>query len=249
MRCNASRPVPLVLTALVALGVAAVPPAAAQSTALDPRLSEAVSWYTGTAGTIDDARAHDLLLAASADDDPLSRMWLARCHSTGRMGFPRDPARAAAIAFEVLATVRALADAGEREAMFLLGTAYDEALGVSENLAEAVGWYRRAADRGHVLAQHNLGNLHAAGRGVAKDDAQAVAWWRRAAEQGDAIPMFRLGEMYEAGRGVERDLALARAWFERAAARGLARARSALARLGGRADRALRARTSPAGRA
>lgn len=229
-------PVPLVVSVLASLGMAAVRLATAQPAALDPLLGQAVGWYTGTAGTIDDARAHDLMLAASADNDSLSQMWLARCHSTGRMGFPRDPARAATIASQVLPAVRALADAGEREALFLMGTAYDEALGVAENLAEAVRWYRRAADLGHVLAQHNLGNLHQAGRGVSKDDAQAVAWWRRAAEQGDAVPMFRLGEMYEAGRGVKRDLGQARLWYERAAARGFARARSALARLSAGAD-------------
>lgn len=200
---------------------------------VDPRLREAVEWYLGTAGRVDDDRARALLLAAAADDNAISRMWLARCFSTGRMGFERDGARARAIAAGVLASVRALATGGEVEAVFLMGTAYDEALGVEMDPAEAARWYRRAADRGHVLAQHNLGNLYRAGRGLPQDDGEAVAWWRRAAEQGDVIPMLRLGEAYEAGRGVARDLALARAWYERAAARGNAAAAAAVARLGG----------------
>jgi TPR repeat protein len=45
--------------------------------------------------------------------------------------------------------------------------------------------------------------------------------------------MVRLGEMYDPGRGVPRDLRQAREWYARAATRGLARAREALARLGG----------------
>jgi uncharacterized protein len=208
-------------------------PLLAQPAAVDPRLAEAVGWYTGTAGRVDDARAHALLLEAVADGDPISRMWLARCHSTGRMQFERDPARARAIASEVLATIRDLAARGEVEAVFLMGTAYDEGLGVEEAPVEAATWYRRAADRGHVLAQHNMGNLHEAGRGVPKDEALAVVWWRRAAEQGDAIPMLRLGTMYEEGRGVARDLEQAKAWYGRSAARGNARAKEALARLGG----------------
>ncbi len=203
----------------------------AQASAVDPRLDSAIAWYTGMAGTVDDARAHDLLIEAAADGDPVSRMWLARCHSTGRMGFVRDVNRARAIASDILPRIRALATAGEREAVFLMGTAYDEGLGVDVDAVEASAWYRRAAEQGHALAQHNLGNLYEAGRGVPQDDGQAVGWWRRAADQGDTIPAFRLGEMYEAGRGVPRDLVQARAWYERAAARGLARARDALARL------------------
>jgi TPR repeat protein len=211
----------------------AAPGAAAQTAPADPRLTAAIAWYTGTAGQVDDARAHELLIGAAAAGDPLSRMWVARCHSTGRMGFSRDQPRARAIASEVLPSVRSLALAGDREAIFLMGTAYDEGLGVDIDAVEAASSYRRAAELGHVLAQHNLGNLYEAGRGVPQDDALAVAWWRRAAEQGDAIPMFRLGTMYETGRGVAHDVRQARDWYERAAARGLARAREALARLGG----------------
>lgn len=201
------------------------------SPAVDPRLAEAITWYTGTAGHVDDARAHALLLEAVADGDPISRMWLARCHSTGRMGFAREPERARAMAADVIGAVRERAAGGVVEAVFLVGTAFDEGLGVPVDVTHAAEWYRRAAVQGHVLAQHNLGNVYEAGRGVPQDDAQAVVWWRRAAEMGDAIPMFRLGAMYEAGRGVAKDLATARQWYERSAARGFARAREALARL------------------
>jgi len=203
-----------------------------QAQAMDPRLADAIGWYTGTAGLVDDARAHALLVDAAADDDPISVMWLARCHSTGRMGFARDPQRARALASNVIDAIRDSAARGEVEAVFLMGTAYDEGLGVDVDPAEAATWYRRAADRGHVLAQHNMGNLYEAGRGVPKDEAQAVVWWRKAAEQGDAIPMLRLGTMYEEGRGVARDLDLAKAWYARSAARGNARAKEALVRLG-----------------
>lgn len=200
---------------------------------VDPRLGEAIGWYTGTAGRVDDSRAHALLVEAVADQDPISRMWLARCHSTGRMGFARDPEKARAIAAEVIEAIRRLAAGGEVEAIFLMGTAYDEALGVGENPAEAASWYGRAAERGHVLAQHNMGNLHAAGRGVAQDDRAAVDWWRKAAAQGDVVPMLRIGERYESGKGVSRDLDQARAWYARAASRGNAQAKAALERLGG----------------
>ena len=59
----------------------------------DPTLLEAVDWYTGVAGAVDDTRARELLEEAAAGEGPLSVMWLARVHSTGRMGFPRDEER------------------------------------------------------------------------------------------------------------------------------------------------------------
>ncbi len=204
---------------------------AAQSAVVDPRLHQAIAWYTGTTGRVDDERAHGLLLQAVASGDALSRMWLARCHSRGRMGFERDAARANALAVTVIDDVRRLADGGVPEAVFLMGTAYDEGLGVAADPTTAAAWFHRAADAGHVLAQHNLGNAYADGRGVARMDVMAVYWWRKAAEAGDAIPQFRLARMYEEGLGVTRDLTVALEWYRRAAERGHAPAAEALKRL------------------
>lgn len=196
-------------------------------------LLEATRWYTGVAGQVDDAKAKGLLETAAAAGDPLARMWVARCLSRGRMGFSQDADRARAIGATLMGDVRRLATEGVLEAEFLMGTAHDEGLGVAEDPAEALTWFRRAADRGHVLAQHNVGNAYAAGRGVAKDDAEAVEWWLKAARQGDTIPQLRLGEAYEHGRGVTADLTEARRWYGDAARRGNAAARAALARLAG----------------
>lgn len=199
----------------------------------DPALLEAIDWYTGVAGTVDDVRARELLEQAVAEGGPLARMWLARVHSTGRMGFPRDDERARAIAAEVIAEVDRAAGAGVPEAVFLMGTAYDEGLGKPVDPARAAAWHRRAAELGHVLGAHNLGNQYAAGRGVEQDHALAAEWWLRAAERGDAITQLRLGEAYEAGQGVPLDPEQAREWYGRAAAAGNAQAAEALERLGG----------------
>ena len=176
------------LVALSAAGGAAQP-------AASPDLLEATRWYTGVAGRVDDARARSLLESAAATGDPLARMWVARCLSRGRMGFPADADRARAMASPLIASVRRLADEGVAEAVFLMGTAYDEGLGLPEDPATAVTWFRRAADEGHVLAQHNLGNAHAAGRGVEKDEATAVAWWLKAARPGGRDPAAAAGRV------------------------------------------------------
>ena len=110
----------------------------------DPALLEAVDWYTGVAGIVDDARAHELLEQAVEGEGPLALMWLARVHSTGRMGFPRDEERARAIAAQVIAEVERAAEAGVLEAVFLMGTAYDEGLGKPVDPVQAAAWHRRA---------------------------------------------------------------------------------------------------------
>lgn len=208
--------------------------AKAQSTSANPRLLQAIDYYTGVAGQVDDARARLIVEELSSDrSDTLSRMWLARVYSTGRMTFERDQARARTIASEVIADIRNLASQGDLEATFLMGTAYDEGLGVSVDFTEALRWYRRAAHHGHVLGAHNVGNVYRDGRGVEVDHARAAMWWLRAARAGDVIPALRLGEAYEAGRGVPMNLDSARLWYGRAAAAGNVQAAESLRRLGG----------------
>ncbi|MGD9905272.1 MAG: tetratricopeptide repeat protein [Vicinamibacterales bacterium] len=198
---------------------------------VDVRLVEAIGWYTGTRGAVDDVRARTLIETAAFDGNVLARMWLARLYSRGRAGYPRDEVRARAIAEPLVDAVHRQAKAGTVEAVFLMGTAYDEGLGVGEDAAVAAGWFAQAAAAGHTLAEHNLGNAYAAGRGVAADPARAVQWWLKAAAKGDAVPQLRLGEAYEAGRGVERNLDEARRWYGESATRGNAAAAAALERL------------------
>ena len=104
-----------------------------------------------------------------------------------------------------LETLHRTAEAGNAEAQYELGRAYEMGEGVSEDDAEAVRWYRMAAEQGEALAQFNLGLMYANGRGVLKDEAEAVRWFRLAAEQGLALAQFNLGLMYANGRGVLKD--------------------------------------------
>lgn len=231
-RIRSSRGWTLTAVACVALAVARPAPAGAQPR-VDARVPEAIGWYTGTTGRVDEPRARTLIEAAATSGDVLGRMWLARAYSRGRMGYPRDEARARAIADALVEAVRRQAALGVTEAVFLMGTAYDEGLGVAEDPAAAFEWFQKAAESGHTLAEHNIGNAYAAGRGVAADPAAAVTWWLKAAAKGDAVPQFRLGEAYETGRGAAKDLAAARRWYADAASRGHAGAKAALERLGG----------------
>ena len=207
-------------------------PETASSSVASATLLEAIDWYTGVAGSVDDERAKALLEEAVEEGDPLSIMWLARVHSRGRMGFPQDTARARSLAGGVIDDVEALAQDGAVEAVFLMGTAFDEGLGRPMDPAQAALWHRRAAEQGHVLGSHNLGNQLSAGRGIVENPEEAVRWWRVAADQGDAITQLRLGEAYEAGRGVTASPDSALMWYGRSAEAGNASAQEALERLG-----------------
>ena len=200
-------------------------------TASDALLAESIRWYTGENGQVDHVLARDLLEQSVTEGDSLSVMWLARVYMSGRMTFPQDQDKAQKLANSVADEIEALAHVGNAEAMFLLGTAYAEGLGRTQEESAGVRWYRAAAEKGHTLAQHNLGNVYFEGIGVQQSDQLAVQWWTLAAKSGDAIPQFRLAGMYEQGRGVSKDTSTALFWYRKAAQRGDNNAAAALERL------------------
>jgi TPR repeat protein len=109
---------------------------------------------------------------------------------------------------------RGLADKGDADAQYRLGTLYVEGKGVEQNDAQAMTWFLRAAEKGNALAQYNVGASYAAGTGVAKSEADAVKWFRRAADQGMPYAQLNLGLMYAAGNGVPQDNTEAMTWLQ-----------------------------------
>ena len=126
---------------------------------------------------------------------------------------------------EALSWYTRAAAAGNVDAMFALGAAYD--YGVLEDASKAALWYRKAADAGQARAMTNLGNLYADGRGVAKDKAAALDWYRKAAATGDAgmeglgsaMGALQLGRTLMEMPGVANNEVEARRSFETAATR------------------------------
>ncbi|MFQ6016742.1 MAG: tetratricopeptide repeat protein [Kiloniellaceae bacterium] len=112
-----------------------------------------------------------------------------------------------------------LAEQGHVGAQYNIGVLYDRGLGVPQDFAEAIEWYRRAAERGHLDAQANLGFAYQQGRGVAQDYAAAAKWYRMAAARGDVAAQTNLGWLYANGLGVEQDDVQAHMWLNLAAAR------------------------------
>ena len=68
---------------------------------------------------------------------------------------------------------RLRAEAGDAEAQYTIGLTYD--MGVPQDNAEAVRWYRLAASQGYAAAQFTLGLWYDHGVGaVPQDDIEAV---------------------------------------------------------------------------
>lgn len=107
-----------------------------------------------------------------------------------------------------------LAEQGDAEAQYSLGTLYAEGKGVEQNDATAFLWFQRAANQGVAAAQYNVGASYATGAGIGKSDVDAARWFRRAADQGMAFAQLNLGLLYAAGNGVPQDDVEAYKWLE-----------------------------------
>ncbi len=76
------------------------------------------------------------------------------------------------------------ADQGNADTQYNLGLMYNNGIGVTQDYAEAMKWYRKAADQGNAKAQSNLGLMYDNGQGVTQDYVQAHMWLNLAAAQG-----------------------------------------------------------------
>lgn len=131
---------------------------------------------------------------------------------------------------------RPLAEQGNATAQNNLGFMYQNAKGVSQDDALAMGWYRKAADQGDATAQNNLGFMYQNGKGVPQNDVEAVGWYRKAVDQGNAAAQNNLGWMYHNGKGLPQDDEQAKYWLGKAADQGHADAKKLLDQIESGAD-------------
>jgi TPR repeat protein len=110
-----------------------------------------------------------------------------------------------------------VAAGGDPFAQRNIGHLYRLGLGVPQDFAVALSWYRRAANQGLVRAQANLANMMLRGQGIDHDPEGAAYWFHRAASAGHAISQFNIGQMYRKGLAVPQHRGLALGWFHLAA--------------------------------
>jgi cell division septation protein DedD len=125
-----------------------------------------------------------------------------------------------------------LAELGDADAQFALGTLYESGRGVpAVDLEQAVTWYRAAAAQGLPAAQNNLALLYAGGRGVSLNPFTAAELWHKAAAAGHPSAQFNLALAYERGLGLPRDYDSAARWYAEAGNHGVADAAFAISEL------------------
>ena len=83
-----------------------------------------------------------------------------------------------------------MADKGDKEAQYNLGTVYETGFGVLVDDKEAAKWFLKAAEQDHVLAQLKLGILYYLGKGVRESSIKGDKWIRAAAKNGNELAML-----------------------------------------------------------
>lgn len=103
-----------------------------------------------------------------------------------------------------LRILKPLAEAGNADAEYDLGTMYSDGHGVPRDTKEAAAWWQKAAAQGQPDAQFSLGFLLLYGGGegpdaVNSDPAAGLPWLEKAAAQGHASAEYFLGYLYWSG--------------------------------------------------
>ena len=137
--------------------------------------------------------------------------------------------------------IEPLAEQGNIEAEYFMGTFYMYGHGVPMDPPQATVWFRRAY--GHWETQARAGNAQAmveiatmltSGLGVTRDDKAAADWLRKAGDLGNSEAWAELGGLYVEGAGVPRDMAEGERLLKKAAAAGGAGATEMLQKLAAR---------------
>ena len=124
-------------------------------------------------------------------------------------------------AAELVRGYRQLAEEGDVEAHFYLGSMYEGGKGVEQDPSAAVHHYRQAAKQGHPRAHFSLGCMYEGGNGVQQDPSAAKHHYREAAKRGSAWAHYNLGLMLLGNEEAPQDASAAAECFRKAAEQGL----------------------------
>ncbi|QTN32112.1 SEL1-like repeat protein [Akkermansiaceae bacterium] len=117
-----------------------------------------------------------------------------------------------------LATPRA--EAGDADAIYLLGFASETGKGLPQSRERALGYYRQGAAKGHADSIYRLA-INLASTGAAADSREAQALLEKQAEKDVAVSGRILGELFLRGRFTEKpDAETGVSWWKKASAAG-----------------------------
>src|SRR2546430_15874348 len=100
------------------------------------------------------------------NNDARGTMWIARLYFLGRYSLPRRPDLARHMAKDAISEIIRLAESGDPEAQFLLGSSYQLGMAVDQDLHKAVDWYAKSVGGGQITAMNNLAVMLARGHGT-----------------------------------------------------------------------------------
>lgn len=80
-----------------------------------------------------------------------------------------------------IAEFEPLAEQGNVDAQYVMGTLYHYGYGKPHDEKQAAVWFRRAADQGNAAAQYYLGLIYEKGEGVPRDLVAAHMWFELSA--------------------------------------------------------------------
>ena len=118
------------------------------------------------------------------------------------------------------------------QAMEEFGTMHRDGLGVKQDYAKAMTWYRKAAAKGDGIAMKNIGFMYYHGDGVTKDRRVAAEWALKAAKKNDKNGMFLYGVLLYEGDGIPKDTKAGIEWLQKSAKLGHTFAKERLAKIG-----------------
>lgn len=160
---------------------------------------------------------------------PIPRFWLAHMLNTGRCSFDADPARARTLAIQALPTLTTLAVTGDADANFLLGSAYEEGLGVTANHIMARNHYRRSCESDSPIACGYLGRMYYNDADSDETTQQMLQYWNKSCDGDWFKSCDSVSGLYATGDRVKKDMQKAIQISQKTCSGGLA---SGCARLG-----------------
>lgn len=100
-----------------------------------------------------------------------------------------------------------LAEQGDAEAQYRLGTYYEYGLGTNVDEQKIIEWTTKSAEQGHVPAISQLAEWYFVGeRYVEQDIPKALDYYKLAADKNDIFALYELGRIYLYGIDLERDM-------------------------------------------
>ena len=154
----------------------------------------------------------------------------AMLHTSAATPVPAEQINEGVSAFEMqeydkaIALIKPLAEQGDPEAQYFMGTFYWYGSGVTRSSPIAQKWFSKAyatwlaaAEQGDTSAMVEVSRMLNSGLGVKRDVDAALEWVRKALKNGEVEAHAVLGDMYMEGDSVEKDKEEAMKLYNKAA--------------------------------